>query len=82
MHSNSCGYRPTKIEATTLVPPKDLECVPDEGDFPCLSEGPTPPLSGTMGNAGRLEGPSLGGKNVKTVSHLIIYGKLLQQHLS
>lgn len=31
-----------KFETIALVPPKERVCVPDQGDVPCLSEGPRP----------------------------------------
>lgn len=35
-----------KLEETTLAPPTDLVCVPDQRQFPCLCEGPHPTLFG------------------------------------
>ena len=35
-----------KFEETTLAPPTDLVCVPDQERFPCLSEGPHPTFLG------------------------------------
>lgn len=56
-----------KFEETTLAPPTDLVCVPDQGRFPCLSEGPHPTFLGPIEQGVRLAEPSLDGSNFKTM---------------
>lgn len=37
-HANLCAYaEQPKFEVTFLAPPADLVCMPDQGQFPCLS---------------------------------------------
>ena len=69
-----------EFEETTLVPPMDLVCVPDQGRFPCLSEGPHPTLLGPHRAGSEACRAKSGWEQFENYATLIIYSELLRHH--